>query len=225
MAFYAAPPSPGHPLPAGAFPRRATHRSPPWCAACPVWGSRRRGSDGSRSSPRRGRCRTCRRGRRPHTGPCCRTGASVKAQLCGGLPSPRALSRSLPQAAESSAAQGTAPPDGPVRHSDARPRGLAGWLWGQQRPHGPDVQMERHALLYLQLFSTPRRLEYALLCRLGVVLHQLAIEEPTRGAMARTTVASVARPASGRFCPRPGHLGEPAVLSGRSRSCPDLLNT
>uniref|UniRef100_A0A287D1H2 Cholinergic receptor nicotinic beta 2 subunit n=2 Tax=Boreoeutheria TaxID=1437010 RepID=A0A287D1H2_ICTTR len=53
-----------------------THHSPPWCAACLVWGSQRQGSGGSLCSPGRGHCRTCRRGRRLHTGRCCNTGCA-----------------------------------------------------------------------------------------------------------------------------------------------------
>lgn len=78
---------------------RVTHRSPPWCGACLVWGSQRRGSGGSLCSPRHGRCRTCQRGRRPHMGPCCKAGASIKTRQFPGLKDwrcfwpPRAMGR------------------------------------------------------------------------------------------------------------------------------------
>lgn len=53
--------------------------------------------------------------------------------------------------------------------------------WSRQGPlgrHRPDVEVERHGLLDLQPFPSLRELKYAVLRRLGVVLHQLAVEEP-----------------------------------------------
>lgn len=47
--------------------------------------------------------------------------------------------------------------------------------------HRPDVEVERHGLLDLQLFPSLRELKYAVLRRLGVVLHQLAVEKPAGG--------------------------------------------
>ena len=66
---------------------RVTHRSLPWCGACLVWDSRRQGSGGSLCSPRLGRCTTYQRGHHPHTGPCCKTGASVNTRLCAWVSS------------------------------------------------------------------------------------------------------------------------------------------
>ena len=46
-----------------------------------------------------------------------------------------------------------------------------GWLWWPQRLYRPDIEMERHGLFYLELFSSLSRLKYTILRSLGVVLH------------------------------------------------------
>lgn len=57
--------------------------------------------------------------------------------------------------------------------------------WTAKTGYRPDIEVKRNRLFDLELLSSPGKLKYAVLGSVLVVLHQLTVQKPARGELAR----------------------------------------